>query len=207
MPRSGASPEGQGSRAFLACPQGLPKTRPNRQRYKPGHRFGGLVLVERRGEVNGSQRVVCRCDCGSVREYSLSNLVSGATVRCTDRSQHPDPRSKGDDITYDGAHNRTKAKRGSASSYRCWKCGGQARDWAYSHTDSDEKRMDNGREAGRPYTTDPMRSLPLCRACHRLFDSTTAPRMVASGVATSSPALALAWAYCADRPGMRDDDA
>ncbi|WP_409472133.1 hypothetical protein [Streptomyces sp. HC307] len=137
----------------------------------------------------------------------MSNLISGVTARCTDRIQHVDPRYKGDDVTYAGAHNRTKAKRGSASLYRCWKCGGQARDWAYSHTDPDEKRMTQGKEAGMPYTTDLMRNLPLCRACHRLFDSTTAPRMVASGIATSSPALALTWAYVADRPGMRQDTA
>ncbi len=115
--------------------KGYRKTRPNSQRYKPGHRFGSLVLVERRGKVNGSERVVCRCDCGTVREYNLSNLVSGVTVRCSDRSQHIDPRAKGDDITYDSAHGRTKAKRGSASLYRCWKCGAQARDWAYTHAD------------------------------------------------------------------------
>ncbi|MER6525215.1 hypothetical protein [Streptomyces sp. NPDC001508] len=192
---------------YSYVPKGYPKTRPSRQRYKPGHRFIELVLVERLGKVNGSERVLCRCDCGTVQEYSLSNLANGVTVRCSDRTEHADPRYKGDDITYDGAHSRTKGRRGSASLYLCWKCGAQAQDWAYSHTDPNEKRMSHGRDAGRPYTTDPSRNLPLCRACHKLFDSTTAPRMVASGVATTSPALALAWAYCADRPGMKDDAA
>jgi hypothetical protein len=114
--------------------------------------------------------VLCRCDCGTVKRLSLGNLTSGVTTNCADRERHPDPRFRGEAITYDGAHNRVHAIKGSASAHPCWRCGGQAEHWAYSHAASDERAMIVGKERGRPYSPNPDHYSPLCRSCHARMD-------------------------------------
>jgi hypothetical protein len=69
--------------------KGYPATVPRRWKYKPGHRFGALVVTERLGKAQGSTWVLARCDCGSERRYSLTNLVSGVTARCAEQAAHP----------------------------------------------------------------------------------------------------------------------
>ncbi|MFE2335051.1 hypothetical protein [Streptomyces coelicoflavus] len=151
--------------------KGYPKTVPSRQAHKPGDRFGSLVIVERLGKRNGSEWITAECECGNVKEYSLSNLVNGVTKNCADRRHHTDPRHKGEAITYDGAHGRVRGIKGSASEYACHRgCGRQAEQWAYSHADHDEQRMTYGKEEGRPYSANPEHYLATCRACHARFD-------------------------------------
>lgn len=142
-----------------------------RVKHAPGARFGSLVIVERLGVRRGSQRVLARCDCGTVREYNLPNLASGATVQCSDRTAHPDRRWKGQHVTYGGAHNRVKRTRGSASGYACVSCGQPAEHWAYSHGDPDERADASGKEKGRPYSARPEHYAPRCRACHAKWDA------------------------------------
>jgi hypothetical protein len=143
-------------------------------KYGPGYRFGSLVIVERLGQYRGSTYVLVRCDCGSPdRRVNLSNLRTGVTVRCADRAYHVDPRHKGADVTYWGAHNRVKRERGSARGHQCVACGEPAKDWAYAHADPDEMRATEGRERG-PYSAEPAHYEPRCKNCHSRFDSSRA---------------------------------
>ncbi|MFD6640307.1 hypothetical protein ACFWDN_31325 [Micromonospora chalcea] len=149
---------------------GYPASRPESHKHKPGNRYGALVLVERAdSREDGQPFAQFRCDCGSVKELRISNVTQGITTNCAERANHPDPRRK-DALTYDGAHNRVKAQRGSASLYLC-RCGNQAEQWAYSHADYDQAHMAEGREAGMPYSTNPKHYAPMCRSCHTRWDN------------------------------------
>ena len=140
-------------------------------KYKPGDRLAEFVILERHlPNVNRKIKVTCRCDCGRVKLVHLGNLISGLTVNCADRANHPDPRFKGDDVTYDGAHNRVKGERGSASGYPCALCGGPAMDWAYRHSDPDQKVGTSGKGKGKAYSPNPDHYWAACRSCHSRWD-------------------------------------
>ena len=146
-----------------------PAARRRRYKHQPGDRFGALVLIERLPAHRGTQYVRCRCDCGAEKRVGLQNLAAGAITNCADRRWHRDPRRK-DTLTYDGAHHRVKHDRGSASLYRC-RCGRRAAQWAYSHADHDVCRDTEGRESGRPFSTDPAHYTAMCYRCHTHFDN------------------------------------
>lgn len=145
------------------------KPLPQRWRHKAGDRFGSLVILERLGKVNGSQRVLVRCDCGTEKELPLQNLQGGATTNCADRSVHPDPRRK-EEPGYHGAHQRVHAAKGKASAHRCSRCGEQAEQWAFSNGDLGMLREAEGKDAGLAYSLDPEHYEALCRPCHKRFD-------------------------------------
>jgi hypothetical protein len=183
FPKDGTKKDGRAPRCRVCkaageqrryTPGGRPATMPSRQKYGPGDRFAELVIVERLGERNRSTWVRCGCDCGNVRDLKLSNLTSGVTTNCADRSKHPDPRSKGETVSYSGAHNRVKLQRGSASLHPCRFCGGQAEQWAYSHAGVSEQRDSHGKEKGKPYSPHVACYYPTCRGCHRRFDQARA---------------------------------
>ena len=72
----------------------------------------------------------------------------------------------GDGTGYTSAHMRIYAARGRAAEYDCLHCEGTAAEWAYDHTDPDERVSKTGQE----YSLDPSHYFPLCRSCHRKFD-------------------------------------
>lgn len=155
-------------RTYVPRPQQA--TRPNRQTYKPGHRFGDLVLIERQTWANGTQYVLCRCACGNEKRAGLQNLARGLVVNCADRNNHPDPRARHEQPSdYDSAHKLVNKVRGSATAHRC-RCGKQAEQWAYSHADPDVMRDGHGREQGKPFSPNPAHYSPMCRSCHARFD-------------------------------------
>lgn len=47
-----------------------------------GHRFGKLVVVERRGSKKGNAVWLCRCDCGGQKEAMAGVLVRGDVASC-----------------------------------------------------------------------------------------------------------------------------
>lgn len=145
--------------------------RGRRVKHGPGARFGALVLIERLGTVRGSQRVGVQCDCGGERALSLQNLTSGATVHCGNREHHPDPRVRGDDITYSAAHHRVARAKGRASERRCARCPAQAEQWAYTHSDPDWRADADGKDKGKPYSLDPAHYEARCRSDHRRWDA------------------------------------
>ena len=78
------------------------------------------------------------------------------------------PSWAGDEVGYSGVHQRLRAQHGPASSYSCEHCGGEARDWAYTHDDPDERVSPDGLSysvCGRDFY------LPLCGVCHARFDA------------------------------------
>lgn len=72
-------------------------------------------------------------------------------------------------IGYVASHARIYIDRGRADVYNCAHCGEPAVDWAYDHTDPDE-RIDSNVRPSTAYSIDPARYLPLCRPCHIRFD-------------------------------------
>lgn len=75
-------------------------------------------------------------------------------------------------IGYDGAHGRVRAKKGSASQYKCVGCGDAAAHWAYDNKDPDELVGTSGfRGEGLRYSTNPDHYQPMCVPCHRRFDT------------------------------------
>lgn len=55
-----------------------------------GKRFGQLVVVkEVASEKTSRRKVLCRCDCGGERIERISRLISGETIKCTDKKAHP----------------------------------------------------------------------------------------------------------------------
>lgn len=57
---------------------------------------------------------------------------------------------------------------GPASNHTCTSCPSTAAEWAYLHTAGDEEVTD---EAGRAYSENLEFYTPLCKPCHRRFDS------------------------------------
>lgn len=56
---------------------------PNRLYKYTGARFGKLIVLERIGTaINNAPIVKCRCDCGIIKNFTITNLTSGGTVSC-----------------------------------------------------------------------------------------------------------------------------
>lgn len=82
--------------------------------------------------------------------------------------------------TYSAIHFRLRKERGRAGGMTCVRCGGPAVQWAYDHTDPDE-RWDPA--SGLPFSLDLDRYQPLCLSCHRRLD---APRKTCSAAGCDS---------------------
>jgi len=160
--------------------------------YKPridrtGQRFASMTILKHLP----SGRALCKCDCGNEKVMHVKNLVIGMTVNCADRDRHIDPRFQGDSIGYDGAHNRVKGIRGSASGYPCALCGGPAQQWAYRHSDPDQKIGVYGKGKGRAYSSDPAHYWAACRSCHSRWGAARR-RLLSKGLSLYHAALYLA---------------
>lgn len=72
-------------------------------------------------------------------------------------------------VSYDAAHARVRALRGSASSWRCILCGQPAQEWAYRGGSPRERRgtVTDGRRTRRlAWSPDASDYDPMCRPCH-----------------------------------------
>ena len=170
-------------------PHPLPAHRSYRARIdRTGQRFASLTVLEQLS--NGM--AMCRCDCGNEKRIHMRNLVCGDLVNCADRDRHVDPRFKGDDVTYDGAHGRVKGELGSASGYPCALCGAPAQGWAYRHSDPDQKvgTSDKGKGLGLTYSSNPAHYWAACRSCHTHWDAVR--RKTGKGLSLFHAALYLA---------------
>jgi hypothetical protein len=128
----------------------------------------GKVLNTPRGEDHPGWIAAQVCPrCGGRRSHG-----SKTCMRCKDVSGDRNPNWRGDEVNYPGIHERLKALRGSATAYVCEHCDSDARDWAYDHTDPDQKfDPDNG-----PFSLDLTKYMPLCKSCHRRVDAANARR-------------------------------
>lgn len=167
--------------------QGRPATVPSRWKYTPGDTFGALTLVER----TGNDRADFRCDCGNIRTLSINNVRSGVTQNCADRRHHPDPRNVGDAAAYSTMHHRLAKLYGPASAHPCFVCGAQADGCAFLHGTPDVKADSAGKDAGRPFSTDPAQYAPACKSHHGRWD-TAKGRTAGTGLSLAHRALWLA---------------
>lgn len=123
-------------------------------------------------------RGVERCTvagCGSPREGR--GLCNKHYLRARKHGDplHVTPRSVShakftDAPTYGGMHHRVRKLWGSPSEYRC-QCGEWAAEWAYDHTDPREVAGERKRGFPALYSLDVNRYMPMCKPCHRKFDS------------------------------------
>lgn len=141
-----------------------------RRKYATGDVFGELTLVEYTDPTpGGDSRARFSCSCGSSKVLRLSNVTSGATTHCADRSQHRDPNYVPQINT---AHARLRELRGPASQHPCVRCGltGPGNQWSYRHSALDPLVQETGRDAGQVYSLDPADYWALCRSHHFTFD-------------------------------------
>lgn len=147
-----------------------------------GQRFGRLLVVEEAGRAkDGHVLWRCVCQCSNV------TLVTGARLRhktrpirscgkgeCHSKSMRgrtgeASPSWKGDAVRYNGAHERVKAIRGSASQHVCTDCGAPARDWSLDCAYVDDPREEvNGYLCA--YSPNPERYVARCASCHKSYD-------------------------------------
>ena len=75
-------------------------------------------------------------------------------------------------VGYNGAHDRVRSEKGSASEHPCAECHRPAQHWAYDHSDPDQLIWDgsNGRNKGQAYSLKPDHYLPMCVPCHKASD-------------------------------------
>lgn len=71
---------------------------------------------------------------------------------------------------YGAAHDRVARRKGLASSYPCADCGNPAQQWAYNHSDPNEKVPTTGYGKGCAYSTNPDMYEPKCVPCHKRSD-------------------------------------
>jgi hypothetical protein len=132
--------------------------------------FGDLALVEyvepsRTGDSRGS----FRCSCGTIKQLRFSNVASGATTHCADRTQH---RNASTVPHINSAHAAITRLRGPAKKSPCGTCGliGPGNQWAYRHSSLDPLVQQSGKDAGQVYSTDPADYIAMCRKHHAAFD-------------------------------------
>lgn len=133
-----------------------------------GGAFGRLTALEYRGE----SRWLCRCECGTEKLVRTGALTTGFTASCgcLHRENLARRNSKGDDITYIGAHLRNQRVRGKASTHACIDCGLQAQEWSLKAAPS--KSLSGPTPSGYEcrYSPDPFDYEPRCKPCHAQHD-------------------------------------
>ncbi len=141
--------------------------------------------------------VLCHCDCGEMKSFGLANLTAGRTRSCRGPA-HLSPNQ------YAQAHRNIRKSLGPASGYRCWlRCGAAAEEWAYDHTDPNERRDVDGLSAGIPYSMDPTRYVALCKSCHVKFDKWSTSVLRKLPPTKQSQRLARIWLFLHNQPGAR----
>lgn len=120
---------------------------------------GNALTGERNPQWKGSG--VCACGQRKHRAATRCQDCFGLQER-TERN----PNWRGAEVTYGAAHDRVRALLGRSSVHVCVGCGEQASDWAYTHTDREEKTSPEGYS----YSVDPRHYQPMCARCHRRFD-------------------------------------
>lgn len=134
---------------------------------KPWHRRGGPCSV---AECPNPEYVQDLCEVHHARK-----LRTGTTdyVGYTRQARGPANAAwMGDEVTYEGAHHRVRAARGSARRQHCHDCGGPAAHWSYDHADPDERRS----PGGAAYSPNVDHYVPRCVPCHKIHDLGVARR-------------------------------
>jgi len=97
---------------------------------------------------------------------SVEILPKGTFVVTLSGPDHPFWR--GDDVGYDGVHQRLANSRGRASTYHCEHCHAPAAHWAWNQQITTATRTEERRNLR--YSVNPDDYIPLCVTCHARFD-------------------------------------
>lgn len=133
--------------------------------------------LNRTGDVGSAeiQGAPTKCNVDKCDRMASCKGYCGAHYRRWHRTGDPGPaairpprRAK----TYVGMHLKVARERGKATGHECARCGQQADDWAYDHSDPDERYR---KDYGSPFSLDVDHYMPLCRLCHIEFDQDHAP--------------------------------
>lgn len=150
-----------------------------------GARIGRWTVLERAGRRgdNGQALWLCRCDCGSTRVHSGSNLRRGRTLSCG-CAQAPDLTAPS---RYKTVHNRIYRARGPARDHACVMCGEAAEEWSYDHNEASGEQEeavkgDRGHVSVLRFHSNPAFYSPRCRHCHNAQRKTVARRDPLTGL-------------------------
>lgn len=134
-----------------------------------GTRWGLLTVQSRTTSTPaGKARWLCKCECGGTAVATGCDLRSGNHKACRSAVHYA---VRSETVSYASMHQRLVRDHGPASAYPCLDCGGEAKDWSYTHDDPDELVSDRGSSAGYAYSLDDKRYVPRCRSCHTKFDA------------------------------------
>lgn len=122
----------------------------------------GVCLVEGCGQLDHGPHGYCDKHRTRIRRHGDPLVLLVAEYK----------RMPNGNITYGAAHARVRAESGPAWKHLCCHCMQFAEEWAYDHNDPAELVSPEGSK----YSTDPRHYIPLCRSCHRRFDSDINPR-------------------------------
>jgi hypothetical protein len=147
------------------------------------HTRHGHFDETRRWHPKSGERRVCEADGCTVLEDGNCGMCK---LHDTRRRRHGDPRTfihqrdrnlprgsdnhlwTGDEATYFAVHQRVRKARGSASTYVCG-CGRPAKQWAYDHSDPEQKYELIGATM-TAYSIDVERYEAKCVRCHKRAD-------------------------------------
>lgn len=141
---------------------------------KPGTRLANkwcemhYMRDRRHGDPLQVQAITVGCSVeGCERKHAANGLCHTHDVR---RQKWGDPsvvrRPRWNSpLGYSGVHQLLRAQRGSATKHPCVTCGGPAKQWAYLHTDPDQRESEWG-----PYSLDLEHYTAMCVPCHKRFD-------------------------------------
>lgn len=127
-----------------------------------GQRFGTLVALSRNEDSSWQMQ----CDCGKVRRTFYWNLTQDKTPTCGDWDIH----TRNAPPTYALAHSRMRRQKGTATNHTCFKCGAQAKQWAYNHEDPHERIDSSISKNPVVYSMSPDYYVAMCTPCHKTFD-------------------------------------
>lgn len=138
-------------------------------------RCGSPVFIEKTGECAPCYQRRWRADkrasalakpCKRCRRRNAAFASTGLCGPCTTAARLA---KQSRVVSYDAAHARVRKLRGSASRWRCIRCGEQAQEWAYRGGSPRERRgtvVDSRRARRMAWSPDPSDYDPLCRPCH-----------------------------------------
>lgn len=47
-----------------------------------GQKYGKLTIIKEVSPIGSKRRILCKCDCGNIKEYSMDRVIHGRTQSC-----------------------------------------------------------------------------------------------------------------------------
>lgn len=58
-----------------------------------GQKYGRLTIIKEVPPIGHKRRILCKCDCGNIKEYSMDRVIHGRTQSCGE-GKYPYPCKK-----------------------------------------------------------------------------------------------------------------